>query len=292
MITFDLAFENYVKSLVNNVLMPYGHTWYYLNNFKPEYIENQEDREKYLIIFDEGALTRIHPDFTESGTKAFFFSFITPIIENRNSLKVYKEQLDDLADSLRFNNVEMQDADGIPLFNVTTTIGDATPIENTTQHGIRYLFQMSVSAVYQTLQDHSNKLVAIREEERKVEISLDGGATYTEVKGKLAYQKGNSTDLSIFPVNNERVAQNYRKQRRKTHTLQVIRGKSGIVEQLYQLYELANDSNVSLKLRVRDYVGAPQYEYDAKLTQVVENGEYGQFNSTVFTFEINKVVGV
>lgn len=286
MVTFDLVFEQYIKSLLQNVLIPYGHTFYYLNNFKPESIDKEIDRNKYLVIYDEGGLSRIHPDFSESGTKAFFISFITPVIEGGNTIKTYKEQLDDLADLLRFEDVELQDNDGNPLFNVTTVVGDAEPIENVTQQGIRYLFQMEISAVYQNIQDE-DKLVAIREEQRKVSISLDGGITYEQVKGKIEFKKDMSKDLNIYPVNKQDIAQNYLKQKRCTLTLQCQRAQNGVVEELYQLCEDNEDGVIYMK--IKDYANDKERTYICKVSQASDMGSYGLYNTLLLVFEASKL---
>ena len=288
MITFDLAFETYLKELLNNSLLPYNHVFYYITNLKPEYIENKEDREKYIIIFDEGSLSRIHRDFVESGTKAYFLNILTPIIENKNGLKVFKEQLDDIADNLRFENSIIEDAYGNPIFSLTSSIDDSEPVEKVTQNGIRYLFRIDVSCVYNSLQEEVGKIIPVREEERELKISLDDGITFEEVKGKLSFQKGHSTDLNIFPVNNEKLAQHYGKQRRKTFTLESQRATSGILEEIYQLYEDNNTILKNITLRIKDYSSAPTRDYKCSLIQVVESGEYSLFTSLVFSFEVRE----
>lgn len=288
MITFDLAFETYLKELISNTLLPYTHVFYYINNLKPEYIDKEEDKEKYLVIFDEGGLSRIHRDFVESGTKAYFLNFLTPIIEDKNSLKVFKQQLDDIAESIRFENSIIEDADGNPLFSITSSIGDSEPISKTTQHGVRYLFRIDVSCVYNSLQEEEGKVRPVREEERKVEISLDNGNTFQEVKGKIAFQKAHSSDLNIYPTNNNPIAQHYLKQRRKTFTLQVQRATTGVAEEMYQLYEDSDNVLENIKFRVRDYDGAPTREYTGSITQAVESGEYSLFTSLVFTYETSE----
>ena len=288
MITFDLAFETYLKELINNSLLPYSHVFYYINNLKPEYIDKEEDKQKYLVIFDEGALSRIHRDFVESGTKAYFLNFLTPVIEDKNGLKLFKQQLDDIAEKLRFENSIIEDIDGKPLFSITSSIGDSEPIQNTTQHGIRYLFRIDISCVYNSLQEEEGKIRPVKEEERLVECSLDGGSTYELVKGKISFQKGHSSDFSIFPTNNNPVAQHYLKQRRKTITMQIQRGTTGVMENLYQLYEDSNSKTGDIILKVKDYDLAPQRLYKCSLSQVIESGEYGLFTSLVYTFEIRE----
>ena len=285
MITFDLAFETYVRNLITNSFLPYSNVFYYINNLKPEYIDKDEDKEKYLVIFDEGELSRIHRDFVESGTKAYFLNFLTPVIENKNSLKLFKQQLDDIAENLRFENTIIEDAEGVPIFSITSSIGDSDPIEKVTQNGIRYLFRIDVSCVYNSLQEEEGKVRPVREEERKLEISLDNGQTFREVKGKIAFQKAHSSDLNIYPTNNNPIAQHYLKQRRKTFTLQVQRATTGVAEEMYQLYEDSNDVLENIKFRVRDYDGAPTREYTGSITQAVESGEYSLFTSLVFTYE-------
>lgn len=286
MITFDLAFETYLKELINNALLPYSHVFYYINNLKPEYIDKEEDKEKYLVIFDEGGLSRIHRDFVESGTKAYFLNFLTPIIEGNNSLKVFKQQLDDIAESIRFENSIIEDADGNPLFSITSSIGDSEPIRKTTQQGVRYLFRIDVSCVYNSLQEEQGKIRPVKEEERELKISLDNGTTFTNVKGKIAFQKGHSSDLNIYSANGHPIAQNYLKQRRKTFTLQVQRATTGVVEDVYQLYE---DSDIRLQniiIRCKDYVNAPTRDYLCSLVQIIENGEYSKFSTLVLSFEV------
>lgn len=290
--TFDLVFETYVKSIIDNAFLPFENDFYYINNFKPEFIDNEEDMNKYLVIYSEGELTRIHRDFVESGTKAYFINFLTPVIQNSNGLKYYKDQLDSFADKLRFEDTEIQDEDGTPLFTVTSVIGDSDPIEKVTQNGIRYLFTVDVSCTYNSLQEEEGKIIPVREEQRKLQISLDGGVTYQDVKGKLAFQKGHSSDLNIFPTNKEPIAQNYLKQRRKTHTLQVQRGTTGVAEELYQLYEDSDGTIKNIRIKCRDYPGAPTREYLCTLTQAVESGEYSLFTSLVFTLEVKKVTRV
>lgn len=290
--TFDLVFESYVKNIVDNAFLPFKNEFYYINNFKPEYIDDEEDINKYLVIYSEGELTRIHKDFVESGTKAYFINFLTPVIQDEYGLKYYKEQLDKFADRFRFEDTEIQDEDGTPLFTVTSVVGDSDPVENITQNGVRYVFTISVSCTYNSLQHEEGKIIPVREEQRLLEISLDGGNTYQKVKGKLAFQKGHSSDLNIFPTNGERVAQNYLKQRRKTHTLQIQRGTTGVAEELYQLYEDSDGKVNNIKIKCRDYPTAPIREYLATLTQVVESGEYSLFTSLVFTFEVKKVTKV
>lgn len=289
MITFDLAFETYLKELINNsILPPYSHVFYYVSNFKPEAIEKLEDRSKYIILFDEGSLSRIHRDFVESGTKAYFLNILTPIIEDKNGLKLYKEQLDDIADNLRFENSIIQDADGNPLFTITSSIDDSEPIEKITQNGIRYLFRIDVSCIYNSLQEEVGKLIPVREEERELGISLDNGKTFEEVKGKIAFQKGHSSDLNIYPTNGQPIAQHYLKQRRKTFTLQVQRATNGITEDIYQLYEDSDSKLNNIKIRIKDYEGAPTREYLCSLVQVIESGEYSLFTSLVFNFEVRE----
>lgn len=292
MITFDLAFETYLKELLTNSLLPYAHSFYYISNLKPETIEKKEDRDKYIIIFDEGTLSRIHRDFVESGTKAYFINILTPIIENKNGLKEYKQQLDDIAENLRFENSLIEDGSGNPLFNVTSSIADSEPIEKVTQNGIRYLFRIDVSCVYNSLQEETGKLVPIREEERELKISLDNGNTFEEIKGKVAFQKGHSSDLNIYPSNGKPIAQHYLKQRRKTFTLQVQRGKSGIAEELYQLYEDSDNKLQNITIRIKDYESAPTRDYLCSLVQVVESGEYSLFSSLVFSFEVRETTRV
>lgn len=286
MITFDLAFETYLRELIDNSIMPFINDFYYISNFKPESIENEGDRNKYIIIFDEGSLSRIHRDFVESGTKAYFLNILTPIIENKNGLKVYKQQLDDIADNLRFENSIIQDSDGNPLFSVTSIISDSEPIRKTTQNGIRYLFRIDISCLYNSLQEEVGKVIPIREEERELKISLDNGVTFEEVKGKIAFQKGHSSDLSIYPTNNSPIAQHYLKQRRKTFTLQVQRATTGVIEDLYQLYEDCDNRLQNIIIRCKDYSNAPTRDYNCALVQVVESGEYSLFTSMVFTFEV------
>ena len=294
MITFDLAFETYLKELINNSLLPYSHVFYYINNLKPEYIDKEEDKQKYLVIFDEGSLSRIHRDFVESGTKAYFLNFLTPVIEDKNGLKLFKQQLDDIAEQLRFENSIIEDTDGTPLFSITSSVGDSEPIQNATQHGIRYLFRIDVSCVYNSLQEEEGKVRPVKEEERELKISLDNGATFNDVKGKIAFQKGHSSDLNIYPTNGKSIAQHYLKQRRKTFTLQVQRATTGIIEDIYQLYE---DSDTSLKniiIKCRDYVNAPIRNYYCSLVQIIESGEYSLFSTLLLNFEIKDVkrVGV
>lgn len=286
--TFDLVFETYVKGIIDNAFLPFENEFYYINNFKPAYIENEEDMNKYLVIYNEGELTRIHRDFVESGTKAYFINFLTPVIQNEYGLKYYKDQLDSFADKLRFEDTEIQDEDGTPLFNATSIIGDSDPIEKITQNGVRYLFTIDISCTYNSLQYEEGKIIPVREEQRLLEISLDGGLTYKNVKAKLSLQKSHSSDLNIFPTNNNKVAQNYLKQRRKTITLQVQRATSGVIEELYQLYEDSDDSVNNIKIKCRDYNGAPEREYFCTLVQAIESGEYSLFTSLVFTFEIKK----
>ena len=286
MITFDLAFETYLKELINNSLLPYSHVFYYITNLKPDDIEKKEDREKYLVIFDEGSLSRIHRDFVESGTKAYFLNILTPIIENKNGLKIYKEQLDDIAENLRFENSIIEDEDGTPLFSITSTISDSEPVEKVTQNGIRYLFRIDVSCVYNSLQEEEGKLRPVREEERLLEISLDNGVTFYKAEGKIALQKGHSSDLNIYPVNNKPIAQHYLKQRRKTMTLQSQRATTGILEEIYQLYEDSSPQLDNIIIREQSYSTAPKRDYKCSLVQVVENGEYSLFSSMVYTFEI------
>lgn len=290
--TFDLVFETYVKSIIDNAFLPFTNEFYYINNFKPEYIDNEQDMDKYLVIYNEGALTRIHRDFVESGTKAYFINFLTPVIQGEYGLKYYKEQLESFADKLRFEDTEIQDEDGTPLFTVTSIVGDVDPIEKITQNGVRYLFTIDVSCTYNSEQQEEGKIIPVREEQRLLQISLDGGVTYQDVKGKLAFQKGHSSDLNIFPTNGERVAQNYLKQRRKTHTLQVQRGTTGVAEELYQLYEDSDGSVNNIKIKCKDYPSAPTREYLATLTQAVESGEYSLFTALVFTFEVKQVTRV
>jgi hypothetical protein len=286
MITFDLAFDSYLKTLINDCLLPYSHMFYYISNLKPEYIDKEEDREKYLVIFDEGSLSRIHRDFVESGTKAYFLNFLTPVIDGKNSLKEFKQQLDDIAENLRFENSIIEDADGKPLFTITSSIGDSEPIRKTTQNGIRYLFRIDISCLYNSLQEEVGKVIPIREEERELKISLDNGVTFEEVKGKIAFQKGHSSDLSIYPTNNSPIAQHYLKQRRKTFTLQVQRATTGVIEDLYQLYEDCDNRLQNIIIRCKDYSNAPTRDYNCALVQVVESGEYSLFTSMVFTFEV------
>lgn len=294
MITFDLAFETYLKELLNNYLLPYNHVFYYITNLKPEYIENKEDREKYIIIFDEGSLSRIHRDFVESGTKAYFLNILTPIIENKNGLKVFKEQLDDIADNLRFENSIIEDAGGNPIFSLTSSIDDSEPVEKVTQSGIRYLFRIDISCIYSSLQEEVGKVIPIREEERELRISLDNGFTFEEIKGKIAFQKGHSSDFNIYPTNNNKIAQHYLKQRRKTFTLEVQRATTGIIEYLYQLYEDSDNRLQNIIIRCKDYSNAPTRDYTCSLVQVVENGEYSLFTSLVLSFEVRETqrVGV
>lgn len=292
MITFDLAFETYLKELINNTLLPYSHVFYYINNLKPEYIDKEEDKEKYLIIFDEGALSRIHRDFVESGTKAYFLNFLTPVIEDKNGLKLFKEQLDKIAENLRFENSIIEDVDGTPLFSITSSIGDSEPIQKITQHGVRYLFRIDVSCVYNSLQEEEGKIRPVKEEERELKISLDNGTTFTNVKGKIAFQKGHSSDLNIYPTNGNSISQNYLKQRRKTFTLQVQRATTGVVEDVYQLYE---DSDIRLQniiIRCKDYVNAPTRDYLCSLVQIIESGEYSKFSTLVLSFEVKSSTGV
>lgn len=283
--TFDLVFETYVKGIIDNAFLPFENEFYYINNFKPAYIENEEDMNKYLVIYNEGELTRIHRDFVESGTKAYFINFLTPVIQNEYGLKYYKDQLDSFADKLRFEDTEIQDEDGTPLFTATSIIGDSDPIEKITQNGVRYLFTIDISCTYNSLQYEEGKIIPVREEQRVLEISLDGGNTYEKIKGKLKTQKGHSSDLNIFPTNGNKIAQNYLKQRRKTITIQVQRGTTGIAEELYQLYEDSDNVVNNIKIKCRDYPGAPTREYTATLTQAIENGEYSMFTGLVFIFE-------
>lgn len=290
--TFDLVFETYVKGIVDNAFLPFTNEFYYVNNFKPEYIDNEEDMNKYLVIYNEGELTRIHRDFVESGTKAYFINFLTPIIQGEYGLKYYKDQLDKFAEKFRFENTEIQDEDGTPLFTVTSVIGDSDPIEQITQNGVRYVFTVSVSCTYSSLQEEEGKIIPVREEQRLLQISLDGGNTYTDVKGKLAFQKGHSSDLNIYPTNGESVAQHYLKQRRKTHTMQVQRGTTGVAEDLYQLYEDSDGMVNNIFIKCRDYPGAPTRIYQMTLVQAIESGEYSLFSSLVFTFETKKVTKV
>lgn len=288
MITFDLAFESYLKELINNSLLPYSNEFYYITNLKPTAIENEEDKNKYIIIFDEGELSRIHRDFVESGTKAYFLNILTPVIENKNGLKVFKQQLDDICEHLRFENTIIEDETGLPIFSVTSSISDSDPIEKTTQNGIRYLFIIDISCVYNSLQEEKGKVIPVREEERKLEISLDNGTTFKEVKGKISFQKSLSSDLNIYPTNNNTIAQHYLKQRRKTCTLQVQRATTGVIEEMYQLYE---DSSVLLQnivIRCKDYEKAPTRDYYCSLIQAVESGEYSLFTSLAFSFEIRE----
>ena len=294
MITFDLAFETYLKELLNNYLLPYNHVFYYITNLKPEYIENKEDREKYIIIFDEGSLSRIHRDFVESGTKAYFLNILTPIIENKNGLKVFKEKLDDIADNLRFENSIIEDAGGNPIFSLTSSIDDSEPVEKVTQSGIRYLFRIDISCIYSSLQEEVGKVIPIREEERELRISLANGFTFEEIKGKIAFQKGHSSDFNIYPTNNNKIAQHYLKQRRKTFTLEVQRATTGIIEYLYQLYEDSDNRLQNIIIRCKDYSNAPTRDYTCSLVQVVENGEYSLFTSLVLSFEVRETqrVGV
>lgn len=287
--TFDLVFETYVKGIINNDFLPFENEFYYINNFKPEYIDDEDDMNKYLVIYNEGELTRIHRDFVESGTKAYFINVLSPVIQGEYGLKYYKEQLEAFADRLRFEDTEIQDEDGTPLFTVTSVVGDVDPVENITQNGIRYVFTIAISCTYNSLQQEEGKIIPVREEQRLLEISLDGGMTYEKVKGKLAFQKGHSSDLNIFPTNGERVAQNYLKQRRKTHTLQVQRGTTCVAEELYQLYEDSDGIVNDIKIKCKDYPTAPTREYLCTLVQAVESGEYGLFTTLVFTFEIKKV---
>ncbi len=289
--TFDLVFETYVKGIIDNAFLPFENEFYYINNFKPAYIDNEEDMNKYLVIYNEGELTRIHRDFVESGTKAYFINFLTPVIQNEYGLKYYKDQLDSFAEKLRFEDTEIQDEDGTPLFTATSIIGDSDPIEKITQNGVRYLFTIDVSCTYNSLQHEEGKIIPVREEQRLLEISFDG-VNYEKVKGKLAFQKGHSSDLSIFPTNGNKVAQNYLKQRRKTHTLQVQRGTTGIAEELYQLYEDSDGTVNNIFIKCRDYPTAPTRIYLMTLTQAVESGEYSLFTSLVFTFETKKVTRV
>jgi hypothetical protein len=292
MITFDLAFETYLKELINNYIAPSEHVFYYVTNFKPESIENVQDRAKYLIIFDEGGLSRIHRDFVESGTKAYFLNFLTPVIEDKKGLKVFKQQLDDIAENLRFENSLIEDEDGKPLFNLTSSIGDSEPIKKTTQTGVRYLFRIEVSCIYNSLQEEFGKVIPVREEERELSISLDNGETYKEVKGKISFQKSLSSDLNIYPVNNMSLAQHYLKQRRKTCTLQVQRATTGIIEEMYQLYEDSDDTLKNIMIKVRDYKNSPERVYSCSLVQAIESGEYSLFTSMVFTFEIKETFRV
>lgn len=287
--TFDLVFETYLRSIIDNAFLPFENEFYYINNFKPDYIDNEEDENKYLIIYDEGDLTRIHRDFAESGTKAYFVSFLTPLIEGEKGLKFYKQQLDDFVEKFRFEDTKFEDEDGTSLFSVTSVVSDSDPIENITQNGIRYLFNVAISCTYNSLQSNGDKLIPVREEQRILELSLDGGVKYTQFKGKLATQKGHSSDLNIFPTNGNKIAQNYLKQRRKTMTIQVQRATTGVSEELYQLYEDSDGSVNNLKIKCRDYPGAPLREYSCKLVQAVESGEYSLFTALVFTFEINNV---
>jgi hypothetical protein len=288
MITFDLAFETYVRNLITNSFLPYSNVFYYINNLKPEYIDKEEDKEKYLVIFDEGELSRIHRDFVESGTKAYFLNFLTPVIENKNSLKLFKQQLDDIAENLRFENTIIEDAEGVPIFSITSSIGDSDPIEKVTQNGIRYLFRIDVSCVYNSLQEEEGKVRPVREEERKLEISLDSGKTFQEVKGKISFQKSLSSDLNIYPTNNQPIAQHYLKQRRKTCTLQVQRATTGVAEEMYQLYEDNSSMLQNVRIRCKDYEKSPTREYYCSLIQAVESGEYSLFTSLVFSFEIRE----
>lgn len=288
MITFDLAFETYLKELLNNSFASFTNVFYYINNLKPADIDKPEDKAKYLIIFDEGELSRIHRDFAESGTKAYFLNFITPVIEDKKGLKLFKQQLDDVAENLRFENSIIEDENGNKLFSITSTIGDSEPIEKVTQNGIRYLFRIDVSCVYNSLQDEAGKLRPIKEEDRELKISLDSGRTFDEVKGKIAFQKGHSSDLAIFPTNSKPIAQHYLKQRRKTFTLQVQRGTTGVAEEMYQLYEDGDKSLSNVIIRIKDYEGAKTRDYKCSLVQAIESGEYAKFSTIVFIFEVRE----
>ena len=290
--TFDLVFETYVRGIIDNAFLPFKNDFYYVNNFKPEYVDNEEDMNKYLVIYNEGELTRIHRDFVESGTKAYFINFLTPIIQGEYGLKYYKDQLDKFAENLRFENTEIQDEDGTPLFNVTSVIGDSDPVERITQNGTRYVFTVSVSCTYSALQPEEGKIIPVREEQRLLQISLDHGVTYTDVKGKLAFQKVHASDLNIYPTNKSKVAQHYLKQRRKTHTLQVQRGTTGVVEDLYQLYEDSDGEVNDIFIKCKDHPTAPTRIYRMTLVQAIEGGEYSLFTALVFTFEATEVTKV
>lgn len=288
MITFDLAFETYLKELINNALVPYLNVFYYISNLKPADIDKTEDKAKYLVIFDEGELSRTHRDFIESGTKAYFLNFITPVIEDKKGLKSFKQQLDTIAENLRFENSIIEDEDGKPLFNITSSISDSEPMEKITQNGLRYLFRIDIKCIYNSLQEEFGKVIPVREEERKLKMSLDNGKTFQEVKGKISFQKSLSSDLNIYPVNNLPLAQHYLKQRRKTCTLQVQRATTGVIEEMYQLYEDSDESLKNIIIRVKDYSNAPQRDYVCSLVQAIESGEYSLFTSMVFTFEIKE----